>query len=106
MPRRPIRQAALTRAELVRAVQERVGVPGGQARLLVDQIIDSLRDALLEPDAEPVKITGFGTFFVRHKGVRVGRNPRTLEEVPITERRVLRFRCSQVLRQAINEESE
>ncbi|MFH1465966.1 MAG: integration host factor subunit alpha [Pseudomonadota bacterium] len=106
MPRHPIRKAALTRADLVRAVHARIGVPGAQASVLVDQVLGSLRDAVLEPDAEPVKITGFGTFFVRQKGERVGRNPRTLEEVPITERRVLRFRCSNLLREAINEERE
>lgn len=106
MPRRPIRKAALTRVDLARAVHARLGVPGAQASVLVDQVLGSLRDAVLEPDAEPVKITGFGTFFVRQKGERVGRNPRTLEEVPITERRVLRFRCSNLLRKAINEEQE
>jgi integration host factor subunit alpha len=103
---RPVRQAAVTRAELMRAVQARVGVSGAQASVLVDQVLGALRDAILEPGGEPVKISGFGTFFVRQKGERMGRNPRTLEDVPITERRVLRFRCSQILRQAINEEAE
>ena len=69
---------------------------------LVDSILTEISDSLV--DAGVVKISSFGTFSVRQKGRRVGRNPKTGEEVPIMPRRVLVFRASQVLKDRINGE--
>jgi len=98
------RLPTLTRADLARAVQERVGVTGAQAGALVDRVFWTLADTLVGSDAGSVKITGFGTFYVRRKAERLGRNPRTREDALIRERRVLRFRCSRLLRGALNKE--
>ncbi len=66
---------------------------------LVEQILGHMCDALAE--GENVKISGFGTFVLRNKGERVGRNPKTGVEVPIAPRRVLTFRASQMMRERI-----
>jgi integration host factor subunit alpha len=102
---RPARPPALTKAEIVRTVQGQVGVTSNQAGVLVDHVFESIKDVLTDPDHGEVKITGFGTFHVRRKSARMGRNPRTMEDVVIEERDVLRFRCSQLLRKAMNKES-
>ncbi len=96
---------ALTKAEVVRAVQEQVGVTNAQAGVLVDKVFETIKDTLADPDQGEVKVTGFGTFHVRQKSERMGRNPRTMEDVVIEQRKVLRFRCSQLLRNAMNRES-
>ena len=98
-------QPALTKAEIVRAVQGQVGVTGAQAGVLVDHVFETIKEVLTDSDHGEVKITGFGTFHVRRKAARLGRNPRTMEDVVINERNVLRFRCSQLLRGAMNKES-
>ncbi len=67
---------------------------------LVKSIINGVSDAVVK--GEPVKLSGFGTFLVRHKRERMGRNPKTGMETPITPRRVLVFRPSQVMRDRIN----
>ena len=103
-PRR-VRLPALTKAEVVKSVQEQVGVTNAQASVLVDQVFETMKDALADSPQGEVKITGFGTFHVRQKSARMGRNPRTMEDVVIEERKVLRFRCSQLLRNAMNGES-
>ena len=64
-----------------------------------ESILDNMTTALI--DGENVKISGFGTFVLRDKGERVGRNPKTGVEVPITPRRVLTFRASQGMRQRV-----
>jgi integration host factor subunit alpha len=105
MAHRQARPPALTKAEIVRSVQAQVGVTGAQAGVLVDQVFDLMKESLEDPQDREVKLTGFGTFHVRRKAARMGRNPRTMEDVMIEERNVLRFRCSQLLRKAMNEES-
>lgn len=105
MAHRRARQPALTKAEIVRAVQGQVGITGAHAGLLVDHVFEAMKEALAGPGHGEVKITGFGTFHVRRKASRLGRNPRTMEDVVIDERNVLRFRCSQLLRNAMNKES-
>jgi integration host factor subunit alpha len=104
MATRSASQAALTKAEIVRAVQSQVGVTGAQAGVLVDHVFETIKESLVDGERGEVKITGFGTFHVRRKGARMGRNPRTMEDVVIEERSVLRFRCSQLLRSAMNKE--
>lgn len=92
--------SALTRADLVEAVHEEVGLSKAECTRLVGSILDEMMDALAK--GENVKISGFGTFILRDKPRRIGRNPKTGVEVPIAPRRVLTFRASQLLRQRIS----
>jgi len=90
----------LTRADLAEAVYQEVGLSRSESAQLVDTILTEIGDSLIEDGI--VKISSFGTFSVRRKGQRIGRNPKTGEEVPILPRRVLVFRPSQVLKDRIN----
>lgn len=90
----------ITRADLTEAVYRAVGVSRNESSGFVERILEEMA-AALERD-EQVKISSFGTFSVRHKQMRMGRNPKTGEEVPITPRRVVTFRPSHVLKDAIN----
>ena len=90
----------VTRAQLAEAVYQEVGLSRTESAELVDAILEDISQSLLETGA--VKISSFGTFAVRQKGHRVGRNPKTGEEVPILPRRVLVFRASQALKDQIN----
>lgn len=89
----------LTRADLADALHRDVGLSRAESAGLVEQILANMCGALAS--GENVKISGFGTFVLRDKGQRVGRNPKTGIEVPIAPRRVLTFRASQMLRQRI-----
>jgi len=90
----------LTRADLSEAVHREVGLSRIESAELVKAIIDAVAEAVVTGDR--VKLSSFGTFMVREKGGRVGRNPKTGQEVPITPRRVLVFRPSQVMKTRIN----
>lgn len=90
----------VTRAQLAEAVYQEVGLSRSESAALVDEILSQVADSLMREGA--VKISSFGTFSVRQKGHRVGRNPKTGDEVPILPRRVLVFRASQVLKDRIN----
>lgn len=90
----------VTRAQLAEAVYQEVGLSRSESADLVDAILEEIAQALV--DNGTVKISSFGTFAVREKGERIGRNPKTGEEVPILPRRVLVFRASQVLKDRIN----
>ena len=90
----------LTRADLGEAVYQEVGLSRNESADLVEAVLGELSNALIRGDQ--VKISSFGTFMVRQKGGRVGRNPKTGQEVPIEPRRVLVFRPSQVLKDDIN----
>ena len=90
----------LTRADLSDAVHQQVGLSRTESAELVKSILDHVTHTLVE--GETVKLSSFGTFMVRSKGGRMGRNPKTGEEVPITPRRVLVFRPSHVLKDMIN----
>jgi integration host factor subunit alpha len=89
----------LTRADLSDALQREVGLSRADSAKLVEEILDHMCDALAR--GENVKISGFGTFVLRDKGQRIGRNPKTGVEVPIAPRRVLTFRASQMMRDRI-----
>lgn len=89
----------LTRADLAEALHNQVGLSRADSSRLVEQILAHTCGALAEGDN--VKISGFGTFMLRDKGERVGRNPKTGIEVPIAPRRVLTFRASQMMRDRI-----
>jgi integration host factor subunit alpha len=90
----------LTRADLAEAIYAQVGLSRNESAALLETVLERIAAAL--EAGEPVKIAAFGTFLVRQKGQRVGRNPKTGVEVPILPRKVLAFRPSQVLRARIN----
>lgn len=90
----------LTRADLTEAVYEEVGLSRNESAALVESVLDEVSSCLV--DGENVKISSFGSFLVRQKNGRMGRNPKTGEEVPIDPRRVLVFRPSQVMKDRIN----
>lgn len=89
----------LTRAEIAEAIHKKLGLSRSEALAMVEAILQHMCTALGK--GENVKISGFGTFLLRDKGERVGRNPKTGVEVPITPRRVLTFRASQMLKDRI-----
>lgn len=89
----------LTRADLAEALHRQIGLSRADSAKLVEQILVEMCEALAR--GENVKISGFGTFVLRDKGERVGRNPKTGVEVPIAPRRVLTFRASQMMRDRI-----
>jgi integration host factor subunit alpha len=91
----------ITRAYLSEAVYEEVGLPRNESADLLESVLAEITKALA--DGETVKLSSFGSFSIRRKGRRIGRNPKTGEEVPILPRRVLVFRPSQVLKTRINE---
>jgi integration host factor subunit alpha len=94
-------EKTITRAQLSEAVYQEVGLSRNESADLLEAVLDEVSDALGR--GETVKISSFGSFSVRSKGQRVGRNPKTGEEVPILPRRVLVFRPSQLLKKKINE---
>lgn len=89
----------LTRADLAEALHREVGLSRIDSARMIERILALMSDALAA--GENVKISGFGTFLLRDKGERVGRNPKTGVEVPITPRRVLTFRASQIMKERI-----
>ena len=89
----------LTRADLSEALHRQIGLSRTDSARIVEQILAEMCEALSR--GENVKISGFGTFVLRDKGERVGRNPKTGIEVPIAPRRVLTFRASQMMRERI-----
>ena len=91
----------VTRAQLTEVVYQEVGLSRNESAELVETVLEEISSALER--GEVVKISSFGSFSVREKGERIGRNPKTGEEVPISPRRVLVFRASHVLKDRINE---
>ncbi len=89
----------LTRMDLSDAVHTQVGLSRNESAELVESVLQHMSDALVE--GEQVKISSFGTFSTRDKAARVGRNPKTGEEVPIHPRRVLTFRPSHLMKDKV-----
>ncbi|MBA98748.1 MAG: integration host factor subunit alpha [Sulfitobacter sp.] len=89
----------LTRMDLSEAVFREVGLSRNESAQLVEAVLEYISDALVQ--GEQVKISSFGTFSVRDKTARVGRNPKTGEEVPINPRRVLTFRPSHLMKDRV-----
>jgi len=89
----------LTRMDLSEAVFREVGLSRNDAAQMVESVLSHMSDALVR--GEQVKISSFGTFSVRDKTARVGRNPKTGEEVPIQPRRVLTFRPSHLMKDRV-----
>jgi integration host factor subunit alpha len=94
-------ETTITRAFLSEAVYQEVGLSRNESADLLESVLSEIADALAR--GETVKLSSFGSFSVREKGQRIGRNPKTGEEVPILPRRVLVFRASQVLKNRIND---
>ena len=90
----------LTRQHLAEAVYAQVGLSRNESAELVDRVLEEVSVRLVR--GETVKLSSFGTFAVRSKGGRIGRNPKTGEEVPINPRRVLVFRASNIMKSRIN----
>jgi integration host factor subunit alpha len=90
----------ITRAHLAECIYAQVGLSRNESADLLEAVLERMAVAL--QTGESVKISGFGTFSVRQKGRRIGRNPKTGVEVPILPRRVLVFRPSQVLKAHVN----
>jgi integration host factor subunit alpha len=95
-------EKTMTRADLTEAVYHEVGLSRSESAQLVESVLGEISDSLI--DGETVKISSFGSFSIRDKAQRVGRNLKTGEAVPILPRRVLVFRASHVLKDRINDE--
>ncbi len=91
----------MTKSDIVEAVHQRVGFSKKRSSEVVALVLDLIKEAL--EDGEKVKISGFGNFELRRKEPRKGRNPQTGEEIVITERQVLTFKPSQVLKDRLNQ---
>jgi len=89
----------LTRAEIADSINRKLGLSRTESLAMVESVLTLMSDALAR--GENLKISGFGTFLLRDKSERIGRNPKTGVEVPITPRRVLTFRASQMLKDHI-----
>jgi integration host factor subunit alpha len=92
-------EKTLTRMDLSEAVFREVGLSRNECADLVEQVLKHMSDALSA--GEQVKISSFGTFSVRSKTARIGRNPKTGDEVPISPRRVLSFRPSHLMKDRV-----
>lgn len=90
----------VTRADLCEAVYQQVGLSRTESAALVELVLKEIADCLAR--GETVKLSSFGSFVVRDKGERIGRNPKTGEEVPIEPRRVMVFKPSSILKNRIN----
>ena len=93
-----------TRSTLSEAVFKNVGLSRNESSALVDSVFNEILKCLI--DGYDVKISSFGTFIVRNKKERVGRNPKTGEEVPISARSVVTFRASNVLKSRVNSKNK
>ncbi len=91
----------ITRGDLAEAVYQEVGLSHNESSDLVESVLEEISSALVR--GEMVKISSFGRFSVRQKAQRVGRNPKTREEVPISARRVVLFRASRIVKNLIND---
>ena len=91
----------VTRVELCDAVYRTVGLSRSESSIFVGLVLKEISDSVAK--GETVKLSSFGTFNVRHKGKRIGRNPKTGAEVPISPRRVVVFKASAIMKQQIND---
>lgn len=103
MPHTPDAIRTVTKADIIEAIHGQVGFSKKEAADLVETVFDTMKQVLER--GEKIKLSGFGNFVVRGKTARQGRNPQTSESIVITERRVLTFKPSQVLKAALNGET-
>ena len=94
----------VTRSDLCEAVYQKVGLSRTESAELVELVLDEIRASIVR--GESVKLSSFGSFVVRKKGQRIGRNPKTGKEVPISPRRVMVFKPSAILKLRINGEDD
>ena len=99
-PSRVDEKHTVTRADLAEAVYSRIGLSRKESAALVEMVLGEMTETLLK--GETVKLSSFGSFVVRSKGERLGRNPKTGVEVPITPRRVMVFKPSNILKARLN----
>jgi integration host factor subunit alpha len=90
----------MTKADIIESIYEKVGFSKKESAEVVEMVFNTIKQTLER--GEKIKISGFGNFIVRDKKSRVGRNPQTGREIEICARRVLTFRPSQVLKNALN----
>jgi integration host factor subunit alpha len=90
----------VTRVDLYAAVYEKGGLSRSESLALVELVLKEITDALEK--GETVKLASFGSFIVRKKNQRIGRNPKTGIEVPISPRRVIVFKPSPIFKQQTN----
>jgi len=90
----------MTKAEIVEKIYEQVGFSKRESADIVDTVFDIMKETLQQ--GEKIKISGFGNFMVRSKRERIGRNPHTREAITISARKVVTFKASQILKQAVN----
>jgi len=91
----------MTKADIIESVYEQIGFSKREAADVVETVFETMKSTLA--NGEKIKVSGFGNFVVRSKRARVGRNPQTGDVITITERRVLTFKPSQVLKDALND---
>jgi integration host factor subunit alpha len=96
-------QKTVTRAELSEAVYQRIGLSRSESAALVELVLEEISASLA--DGKSVKLSSFGSFLVRDKGQRIGRNPKTGVEVPIEPRRVMVFKPSNIMKARVNGQS-
>jgi integration host factor subunit alpha len=95
-------EKTITRADLADKVYENIGLSRSESADLVDSVFDIMTDALVDEGA--LKLSSFGSFAVRQKNERIGRNPKTGEEAVITPRKVVSYKASHVLKERMNGE--
>lgn len=93
-------EQTITRIDLAEAIYEEIGLSRKDSNELLEMVLDEISENLIS--GNEVKISSFGTFTLREKNERIGRNPKTGKEVPITPRKVISFRPSQMMRKKIN----
>lgn len=91
----------MTKADLTDAIYEKIGLSKRESAHMVDMVFETMKEALAEGDN--LKISGFGSFVVREKEPRIGRNPQTGDAITIAKRRVVTFRPSSVLKESMND---
>jgi integration host factor subunit alpha len=101
---RAVAGKTITRADLCEAVYQKLGLSRTESAALVELVLQEITDCLER--GETVKLSSFGSFVVRKKGQRIGRNPKTGKEVPISPRRVMVFKPSAILKQRINADGQ
>ena len=93
----------MTKADMVNVLYEKIGLPKNEIAHIVEVVLERLKKNM--EHGKKIKLAGFGNFVVRQKVARKGRNPKTGEEIEISRRRVVTFRPSQILREAVSQSS-
>ena len=94
----------MTKAELVEEVSEKTGLPKKQAEIVVNTVFESIVDTL--KTGERIELRGFGSFRIRHRGARTGRNPKTGDKVKVPPKRIPYFKPGKELRELLNQEAD